>query len=171
MYIYPTSARTLVRRDRAQRRDHKLCGRGTKAQPACPVRRLATPPTLVSISKPRGVGSDAAGNIYIADYSLNKVFKVGADDRADAPGRGGDWNRRVYRRRRRCLDLPQVNAHLAAHGATQWVTSTSRTPVGVKSAWLTRTALSIPSRVRAPQAPVATQGQPPLSADQVTRKA
>jgi polygalacturonase/sugar lactone lactonase YvrE len=33
-------------------------------------------PTLVSISKPRGVGSDAAGNIYIADYSLNKVFKV-----------------------------------------------------------------------------------------------
>ncbi len=35
-------------------------------------------PTLVSLSKPRGVGSDAAGNIYIADYSLNKVFKVNA---------------------------------------------------------------------------------------------
>ena len=33
-------------------------------------------PTLVSISKPRGVGTDAAGNIYIADYSTNKVYKV-----------------------------------------------------------------------------------------------
>ena len=33
-------------------------------------------PTLVSLSKPRGIGSDAAGNIYIADYSLNKVFEV-----------------------------------------------------------------------------------------------
>ncbi|WP_263418287.1 pectinesterase family protein [Terriglobus albidus] len=33
-------------------------------------------PTLVSISKPRGISSDAAGNIFIADYSGNKVYKV-----------------------------------------------------------------------------------------------
>jgi sugar lactone lactonase YvrE len=37
-------------------------------------------PTLVSLSKPRGVGSDAAGDIFIADYSLNKVFKVSASN-------------------------------------------------------------------------------------------
>ena len=33
-------------------------------------------PTLVSLSKPRGVNSDLAGNIYISDYSQNKVYKV-----------------------------------------------------------------------------------------------
>ena len=44
---------------------------------ACvPTATVGCTPTLVSISKPRGVGSDAAGNIYIADYSLNKVFEV-----------------------------------------------------------------------------------------------
>lgn len=33
-------------------------------------------PTLVSISKPRGISADAAGNVYIADYSGNKVYKI-----------------------------------------------------------------------------------------------
>jgi sugar lactone lactonase YvrE len=44
---------------------------------ACvPTATAGCTPTLVSISKPRGIGTDAAGNIYIADYSLNKVFEV-----------------------------------------------------------------------------------------------
>jgi sugar lactone lactonase YvrE len=33
-------------------------------------------PTLVSLSTPRGVSSDAQGNIYIADFGGNKVYKV-----------------------------------------------------------------------------------------------
>lgn len=37
-------------------------------------------PTLTSLNKPRGVSSDAAGNIYIADYSGNKVYEVRAAD-------------------------------------------------------------------------------------------
>jgi sugar lactone lactonase YvrE len=37
-------------------------------------------PTLASLSKPRGVGSDAAGNVFIADYTSDKVFEVRASD-------------------------------------------------------------------------------------------
>jgi hypothetical protein len=37
-------------------------------------------PTTASLSKPRGVGSDSAGNIFIADYSANKVFEVRVAD-------------------------------------------------------------------------------------------
>jgi hypothetical protein len=37
-------------------------------------------PTLASLTKPRGVGSDAAGNIYIADYTGNKVYEVKVSD-------------------------------------------------------------------------------------------
>ena len=33
-------------------------------------------PTLVSLDKPRGVSSDALGNIYIAGYDSHEVFKV-----------------------------------------------------------------------------------------------
>ncbi|MGA9667657.1 MAG: Ig-like domain repeat protein [Terracidiphilus sp.] len=33
-------------------------------------------PTLVSMNKPRGVSSDAQGNIYIAGYNSHEVFKV-----------------------------------------------------------------------------------------------
>jgi hypothetical protein len=33
-------------------------------------------PTLVSIGKARGVGTDAGGNIYIANYTGNQVFEV-----------------------------------------------------------------------------------------------
>jgi sugar lactone lactonase YvrE len=33
-------------------------------------------PTQVKLNKPRGVSSDAAGNIYIAGYSDNKAYKV-----------------------------------------------------------------------------------------------
>ena len=44
---------------------------------ACvPTSTTGCTPTLVSLGAPRGVGTDAAGNIYIADYSLNKVFEV-----------------------------------------------------------------------------------------------
>lgn len=44
---------------------------------ACvPTAATGCTPTLVSLSKPRGVGSDASGNIYIADYSQNKVYVV-----------------------------------------------------------------------------------------------
>jgi streptogramin lyase len=37
-------------------------------------------PTLVNLSRPRGVSSDAAGNILIADYSGNKVYVVKVAD-------------------------------------------------------------------------------------------
>jgi hypothetical protein len=37
-------------------------------------------PTAAALSKPRGVGSDAAGNVFIADYSSDKVFEVKASD-------------------------------------------------------------------------------------------
>jgi sugar lactone lactonase YvrE len=37
-------------------------------------------PTLVSIGKARGVSSDAAGNIYIADYGSGKVYEVKVSD-------------------------------------------------------------------------------------------
>jgi hypothetical protein len=37
-------------------------------------------PTLASLTKPRGVGSDAAGNVYIADYTGNKVYVVKVSD-------------------------------------------------------------------------------------------
>jgi sugar lactone lactonase YvrE len=33
-------------------------------------------PTLVSLSTPRGVSSDGQGNIYVADFGGNKVYKV-----------------------------------------------------------------------------------------------
>jgi hypothetical protein len=33
-------------------------------------------PTQVSVGKARGVGSDAAGNIYIANYTGNQIFEV-----------------------------------------------------------------------------------------------
>jgi sugar lactone lactonase YvrE len=37
-------------------------------------------PTLVTIGKTRGVSSDAAGNIYIADYADGKVYEVKVSD-------------------------------------------------------------------------------------------
>jgi len=37
-------------------------------------------PTLVNLNKPRGVSSDAAGNILIADYSGGKVYEVRVAD-------------------------------------------------------------------------------------------
>ena len=33
-------------------------------------------PTLVSVGKARGLGSDAAGNIYIANYTGNQIFEI-----------------------------------------------------------------------------------------------
>ncbi|MGA7159207.1 MAG: pectinesterase family protein [Acidobacteriaceae bacterium] len=44
---------------------------------ACvPTATTGCTPTLVSLSKARGLGSDLAGNVYIADYSGDKVYKV-----------------------------------------------------------------------------------------------
>jgi sugar lactone lactonase YvrE len=44
---------------------------------ACvPTATVGCKPTLVSIGKARGVGTDAAGNIYIANYTGNEVFEV-----------------------------------------------------------------------------------------------
>jgi len=37
-------------------------------------------PTLASLSKARGVSTDAAGNVFIADYSADKVYEVKASD-------------------------------------------------------------------------------------------
>ena len=74
VYLSDISA-TLVRRIAPNGVISNFAGRVTGT--ACvPSATVGCTPTLVSISKPRGVGSDAAGNIYIADYSLNKVFKV-----------------------------------------------------------------------------------------------
>ena len=74
VYLSDISA-TLVRRIAPNGVITNFAGRVTGT--ACvPSATVGCTPTLVSISKPRGVGSDAAGNIYIADYSLNKVFKV-----------------------------------------------------------------------------------------------
>jgi sugar lactone lactonase YvrE len=44
---------------------------------ACvPTATTGCTPTLVSIGKARGLGTDAAGNIYIANYTGNQVFEV-----------------------------------------------------------------------------------------------
>jgi sugar lactone lactonase YvrE len=48
---------------------------------ACvPTATTGCTPTLVSLSSPRGVNSDAAGNIYISGYSQPKVYKVSVTD-------------------------------------------------------------------------------------------
>jgi sugar lactone lactonase YvrE len=49
---------------------------GVSGTACVPTATIGCTPTLVSISKPRGIGTDAAGNIYIAEYSLNEVFEV-----------------------------------------------------------------------------------------------
>ena len=44
---------------------------------ACvPTATVGCKPTLVSIGKARGVGTDAVGNIYIANYTGNQVFEI-----------------------------------------------------------------------------------------------
>ncbi len=46
---------------------------------AClPTATASCTPTQVKLNKPRGIASDAAGNVYIAGYSDNKVYKVSA---------------------------------------------------------------------------------------------
>ena len=76
IYFSDISA-TLVRRIAPNGVITDFAGRVTGT--ACvPTAIAGCTPTLVSISKPRGVGTDAAGNLYIADYSLNEVFKVSA---------------------------------------------------------------------------------------------
>ena len=43
-----------------------------------PTATVGCTPTQVSINKPRGIASDAQGNIYIAGYNSNEVFEVRA---------------------------------------------------------------------------------------------
>jgi sugar lactone lactonase YvrE len=50
---------------------------GTACTPSATV---GCTPTLVSLSSPRGVNSDAAGNIYISGYNQNRVYKVSVTD-------------------------------------------------------------------------------------------
>jgi polygalacturonase/sugar lactone lactonase YvrE len=41
-----------------------------------PTTTASCPPSQVKLNKPRGVSTDALGNVYIAGYSDNKVYKV-----------------------------------------------------------------------------------------------
>jgi hypothetical protein len=74
VYLSDISA-TLVRRIAPNGVITNFAGRisGT----ACvPTATIGCTPTLVTLGKARGVGTDAAGNIYIANYTGNQVFEV-----------------------------------------------------------------------------------------------
>jgi pectin methylesterase-like acyl-CoA thioesterase/sugar lactone lactonase YvrE len=58
----------------------RVTGTACSAPPSTAANGTGCVPTLVSLKKPRGVSSDAAGNIFIADYSGNKVYEVRAAD-------------------------------------------------------------------------------------------
>jgi sugar lactone lactonase YvrE len=74
VYLSDISA-TLVRRITPDGTIGNFAGRVTGT--ACvPTATTGCTPTLVSIGKARGVGTDAAGNIYIANYTGNQVFEV-----------------------------------------------------------------------------------------------
>jgi sugar lactone lactonase YvrE len=78
--IYLTDAvSSLVRRIAPNGVISNFAGRVTGT--ACvPTATTGCTPTVVSLNKPRGVASDALGNIYIAGYSSNEVFKVSVTD-------------------------------------------------------------------------------------------
>ena len=66
---------------------------------ACaPTATAGCTPTQVSLDKPRGVASDAQGNIYIAGYDSHEVFKVSVSTGLLVSGRrhgiGGQFRRR-----------------------------------------------------------------------------
>ena len=74
VYFSDTSA-ALVRRIAPNGVISNFAGRVTGT--ACvPTATAGCTSTLVSIGKARGVGTDAAGNIYIANYTGNQVFEV-----------------------------------------------------------------------------------------------
>jgi sugar lactone lactonase YvrE len=74
VYLSDISA-TLVRRIAPNGVITNFAGRVSGAT-CVPTATTGCTPTQVSIGKARGVGSDAAGNIYIANYTGNQVFEV-----------------------------------------------------------------------------------------------
>jgi sugar lactone lactonase YvrE len=74
--VYLTdSVSNLVRRIAPNGVISNFAGRVTGT--ACvPTATIGCTPTLVSMNKPRGVSADSQGNIYIAGYNTQEVFKV-----------------------------------------------------------------------------------------------
>jgi polygalacturonase/streptogramin lyase len=74
--VYLTDAvSSLVRRIAPNGVISDFAGRVTGT--ACvPTATIGCTPTLVSLNKPRGISSDAQGNIFIAGYNSHEVFKV-----------------------------------------------------------------------------------------------
>jgi hypothetical protein len=81
VYLSDISA-TRVRRIAPNGVITTFAGGGSTCTPPASTSALGSgcTPTAAALSKPRGVGSDAAGNIFIADYSSDKVFEVKAAD-------------------------------------------------------------------------------------------
>ncbi|MFY9852885.1 MAG: Ig-like domain repeat protein, partial [Terracidiphilus sp.] len=74
VYVSDTSA-ALVRRISPNGVITNFAGKVSGS--ACvPTAASGCTPTLVTLGKARGVGTDAAGNIYIANYTGNQVFEV-----------------------------------------------------------------------------------------------
>ena len=74
VYVSDTSA-ALVRRIAPNGVITNFAGKVSGT--ACvPTATTGCTPTLVTLGKARGVGTDAAGNIYIANYTGNQVFEV-----------------------------------------------------------------------------------------------
>jgi polygalacturonase/sugar lactone lactonase YvrE len=76
--VYFTDANaSLVRRISASGVVTNYAGRVTGT--ACvPTATVVCTPTLVSLNKPRGISTDAKGNLYIAGYSDSKAYEVSA---------------------------------------------------------------------------------------------
>jgi hypothetical protein len=81
VYLTDISA-TRVRRIAPNGVITTFAGGGSTCTPPASTSALGSgcTPTAAALSKPRGVGSDAAGNVFIADYSSDKVFEVKAAD-------------------------------------------------------------------------------------------
>jgi hypothetical protein len=81
VYLTDISA-TRVRRIAPNGVITTFAGGGSTCTPPATTSALGSgcTPTAAALSKPRGVGSDAAGNVFIADYSSDKVFEVKAAD-------------------------------------------------------------------------------------------
>ncbi|MGA2352483.1 MAG: pectinesterase family protein [Terracidiphilus sp.] len=81
VYLTDISA-TRIRRIAANGIITTFAGGGSTCSPpaSTSVKGTGCVPTASALSKPRGVSSDAAGNIYIADYSGDKVYEVKVSD-------------------------------------------------------------------------------------------
>ena len=81
VYLSDISA-TRVRRITPNGVITTFAGGGSTCTPPASTSAMGTGciPTEAALSKPRGVGSDAAGNVFISDYSTDKVFEVKVSD-------------------------------------------------------------------------------------------